>query len=170
MIAVAAYLAAVAAANLIAAAYGPSATVATAFVLIGFDFTCRDYLQQRWEGPGLWWRMLGLIAAGGAISWAVNADAARIALASTVSFVLAGSIDAVVFALIGRRVHRLYRWNGTNLVGAGIDSLLFPTLAFGALIPAVVLGQYAAKVLGGLVWSLVIVGGGRALPVRREAS
>jgi queuosine precursor transporter len=169
LIAVIAYLAAIAVANLLAVTYGPSVTVITAFVLIGFDFTCRDWLQARWEGRTLWLRMLALIAAGGAISWLVNRDAAPIAVASTVSFVVAGSIDAVVFALIGRRVHRLYRWNGTNLVGAGVDSLLFPTLAFGALIPAVVIGQYAAKVAGGLLWSLLIVGGMRALPVRRGA-
>ena len=170
MISVVAYLAAIAAANLLAATYGPSITIATAFVLIGFDFTCRDYLQARWEGRTLWLRMLALIAAGGLISWLVNRDAAQIAVASTASFVLASGVDAVVFALIGKRVHRLYRWNGTNLVGAGIDSLLFPTLAFGALIPAVVVGQYAAKVVGGLVWSLLIVGGNRALSVRRRAA
>ncbi len=168
MIAVAAYLVAIAAANLLAATYGPSVTVVTAFVLIGFDFTCRDYLQGNWEsGRGLWLRMFALIATGGLISYVINRDAAQIALASTVSFVLASGVDAIVFALVGRRVHRLYRWNGTNLVGAGIDSLLFPTLAFGTLIPAVVIGQYLAKVAGGLVWSVVLI---RAVPVRREAS
>lgn len=167
MIAVGSYLAAIAAANLVATAFGPGATVATAFVLIGFDFTCRDYLQQTWEGGALWVKMLALITAGGLISWLVNRDTAQIAVASTVAFVLSSSIDAAVFALIGRRVGRMVRWNGTNLVGAGIDSLLFPTLAFGSLIPAVVVGQYVAKVAGGLVWSVVIT---RAVPVRRQAA
>jgi queuosine precursor transporter len=167
VIAVLAYLAAIAAANLLAAQLGPSATVATAFLLIGFDFSCRDYLQARWEGGRLWLRMFALIAVGGLISWFLNAGSAQIAVASTVAFVLASSLDAMVFALIGKRVRRFLRWNGTNLVGAGIDSILFPTLAFGAILPAVVVGQYVAKVAGGLLWSVVLI---RALPLRLRAS
>lgn len=167
MTAVGFYLAAIASANLLAATFGPNVTIVVAFSLIGFDFSCRDYLQQRWEGRSLWLRMLGLIAAGGFISYAINASAAQIAVASTVSFTLASSIDAVAFAFIGRRVGRFMRWNGTNLVGAGIDSVLFPTLAFGVLLPPIVLAQYAAKVAGGLLWSVVLI---RALPVRRPAS
>ena len=158
MIAVIAYLLAIAIANILASTYGPSITIFTSFVLIGFDFSCRDYLQQRWEGGRLWFRMFALIAAGGIISYVINADSARIAVASCVSFSVASGIDAIVFALIGRKVHKFYRWNGTNLVGAGIDSILFPTLAFGVLLPAVVIGQYVAKVLGGLFWSVILIG------------
>ena len=110
--------------------------------------------------------MLILIGAGGLLSYVLNRDAAQIALASTVAFVLSSSVDAVVFALLPR-VGRFLRWNGTNLVGAAIDSLLFPTLAFGALIPAVVVGQYVAKVFGGVLWSLVLI---HAVPVRRSSS
>ena len=165
MIAVTAYLAAIAAANLLAAQFGPSITVVVAFVLIGFDFSCRDYLQAKWEGRQLWLRMLLLITAGGAISYLLNRDAAQIAVASTVAFVLSSGIDAIVFALIGKKVGRFLRWNGTNLVGAGIDSVLFPTIAFGSLLPAIVIGQYVAKVVGGLIWSLVLI---RALPQRRS--
>ena len=167
MPAVLVYLAAIAAANLLAAQIGPSVTIASAFVLIGFDFSCRDYLQARWEGRTLWLRMVALITAGGLISYVLNRDAAQIAVASTVAFVLSSSVDAVVFALIGKRVGRFLRWNGTNIIGAGIDSILFPTLAFGALMPAVVVGQYVAKVAGGLLWSLVLI---HALPVRRSAA
>lgn len=154
---IAAYLAAIVAANLTISALGPPAAIPVAFLLIGFDFSARDALQARWEGGALWPRMVALIAVGGALSYLVNASAAQIAVASTVSFVVASAIDAVVFALIGRKVGRFLRWNGTNLVGAGIDSLLFPTLAFGSLLPAIVLGQYAAKVAGGVIWSLALI-------------
>ena len=164
---VALYLAAVVAANLTVAAFGPSVTVVNAFLLIGFDLTSRDYLQQRWEGANLWPRMAVLIGAGGALSYIMNANAAPIAIASTVSFVASGSLDAVVFALVGKRVGRMLRWNGTNLVGAGIDSLVFPTLAFGSILPAIVIGQYLAKVGGGFLWSVVLT---RAVPLRRQAS
>lgn len=40
-------------------------------------------------------------------------------------------------------------------VMARIDSIL-PTLAFGVLMPQIVLAQFAAKVAGGAVWAWVI--------------
>ena len=46
--------------------------------------------------------------------------------------------------------------NGSNIVGAAADSLIFPTLAFGAFLPWVVLGQFVAKVAGGALWALVL--------------
>jgi uncharacterized PurR-regulated membrane protein YhhQ (DUF165 family) len=52
------------------------------------------------------------------------------------------------------------RWsikvNGSNVVSAAADSLIFPTLAFGALLPWIVLGQFVAKVAGGALWSIVL--------------
>jgi len=37
-----------------------------------------------------------------------------------------------------------------------VDSLLFPTLAFGAVMPAIIAGQFFAKVAGGFFWSLIL--------------
>jgi hypothetical protein len=37
-----------------------------------------------------------------------------------------------------------------------VDSVLFPTIAFGAFLPAIVLGQFVAKVAGGAVWSWIL--------------
>jgi hypothetical protein len=149
------YLAAVVAANLSVAAFGPGATILNAFLFIGLDLTARDRLHDAWSGRRLWFRMALLIAAGGAISYALNRDAAQIAVASTVAFVVAGALDAAVYALLGDR-SRLLRVNGSNVVGAAADSLIFPTLAFGGFLPLIVLGQFAAKCLGGLFWSLVL--------------
>lgn len=159
-----AYLAAVVAANLSVAAFGPSVTILNAFLFIGFDLTARDRLHERWTGRGLWWRMALLIAAGGAISFVINRDAAQIAVASTVAFVVAGALDATAYAVLGDR-SRLLRVNGSNVVGAAADSLIFPTLAFGGFLPLIVLGQFAAKVLGGFAWSLIL-----AVPLRRSAA
>jgi hypothetical protein len=161
---VALYLAAVVAANLSVAAFGPGATILNAFLFIGLDLTARDRLHDAWSGRRLWFRMALLIAAGGAISYALNRDAAQIAVASTVAFVVAGVLDAAAYALLGDR-SRLLRVNGSNVVGAAADSLIFPTLAFGGFLPVIVLGQFAAKVLGGLFWSLVL-----AVPLRRRAA
>jgi hypothetical protein len=44
----------------------------------------------------------------------------------------------------------------SNVAGAAVDSLIFPTLAFGALMPAIVLAQFAAKVAGGAVWAYLM--------------
>lgn len=161
---VALYLAAIVAANLSVAAFGPGASVLNAFLFIGFDLTTRDRLHARWEGRNLWPRMALLIAAGGAISYLLNRDAGQIALASTVAFVVAGSLDAATYALLGGRPW-FQRVQASNVVGAAADSLIFPTLAFGGFLPLIVLGQFAAKVAGGLVWSLVL-----AVPVRRRAA
>jgi uncharacterized PurR-regulated membrane protein YhhQ (DUF165 family) len=52
----------------------------------------------------------------------------------------------------------MVRANGSNVVGALVDSILFPTIAFGFgafLLPVVAL-QFAAKVAGGAVWSFVM--------------
>jgi uncharacterized PurR-regulated membrane protein YhhQ (DUF165 family) len=43
-----------------------------------------------------------------------------------------------------------------NSVGALIDSIVFPTIAFGSLMPLIVLAQFAAKVLGGSMWGYLL--------------
>ena len=159
------YLAAVVAANLSIVAFGPAASVVNAFLFIGLDLTTRDALHDRWQGRQLVFRMGALIAAGGVLSYVLNADAGPIAVASMVAFTLAATADAVTYALLGRRSH-LVRVNGSNVVGAAVDSLVFPTLAFGAILPAIVLGQFAAKVAGGFMWSVVL----DALSIRRRAA
>lgn len=151
---VAAYLAAITAANLTIAALGPSAAVWVAFLLIGFDLTCRDALHERWRDH-LAARMALLVAAGSALTWAANPGAGQVALASAAAFGLAAAADGLTYQLLRERSWWV-RVNGSNLVGAAIDSLVFPTVAFGALLPLVVLGQFAAKVAGGAVWSVVL--------------
>jgi hypothetical protein len=146
-----AYLIAIVAANLSVAHWGVVAEIPTAFVFIAFDLTVRDALHIRWHGNSLAWRMGLLIATGSAISYAINADAARIAIASCVAFGAASAGDALVFHWL--RGSWLKRANGSNVVGAAIDSLLFPTIAFGVIMPVIIIGQFAAKVVGGAIWA-----------------
>lgn len=150
-----AYLAAIVAANLTIAAFGPSAAIVVAFVFVGFDLVCRDALHDRWAGPALWPKMLVLVAAGGALSYLLNASAGQIAIASTVAFAAAALADAVVYHALRRR-RFLERANGSNVVGAAVDSILFPTIAFGAFLPAIVLGQFLAKVAGGALFAYIL--------------
>lgn len=160
---VALYLAAIVAANLIVTAYGPSVSVVTAFVFVAFDLTARDHLHDRWRGRRLWPRMALLIAAGSALAFVANPASAQIGLASCLAFAAASVADAMVYASL-ERSSWLVRVNGSNVVSSLVDSIVFPTIAFGAFLPAIVVGQAVAKIAGGALWSLVL----RALPVRRR--
>ena len=149
------YLAAIVTANLAVARFGPGSSVIIAFLFIGLDLTLRDRLHDSWRGRGLAWRMGLLIGTGGVISYLVNVDAGRIAVASTVAFAGAATVDAVVYHMLGHRPF-MVRANGSNVPAAAVDSILFPTIAFGSFLPWIVLGQFAAKVGGGFLWSLVL--------------
>lgn len=150
-----AYLAAIVAANLSIAAFGPSASIINAFLFIGLDLTARDRLHEEWQ-TGRAWKMALLIAAGGALSYVLNRDAAQIAIASSVAFTAAALTDWLMYSALGDRA-RLVRVNGSNVVSAAVDSAIFPAIAFGfPLLWTVMLGQWLAKVAGGALWSLVL--------------
>ena len=149
------YVLAIVAANLSVAAFGPWVSPINSFLLIGLDLSLRDRLHDRWAGRGLWWRMLLLISGAGAISYALNPAAGQIAVASVVAFVLAGFADAAVYQGLRRKAW-LVRSNGSNVAGAGVDSIAFPTIAFGSVMPEIIALQFAAKVGGGFVWSLLL--------------
>ena len=150
------YLAAIVAANLLVAWQGAWITPYTAFAFIGLDLTAKDYLQDKWTRNGLIWRMGLLIAAGSFLSWVLNRQAGRIALASFAAFAVSSTIDTLIYAIVRGEKWRKVGWS--NLGGAISDSLVFPTLAFGLpLDPTIVYGQAAAKLAGGLFWSLVLL-------------
>lgn len=151
MIFVLMYLSAIVAANLTVAAWGPSMVIINAFLFIGLDLTARDRLHDYWRGHHLVAKMAALILAGSLLSWGINQSAGRIAVASAVAFAVAAALDALIYAAAIRRP-AFVRVNGSNLAGAAADSLIFPALAFGVFLPWVILGQFVAKVAGGLVW------------------
>lgn len=155
MIYVSAYLVAIVLANLSVLYFGPSAVYVNAFLFIGLDLTSRDKLHEAWRGNNLFLKMLVLVLAGSALSYLLNRDVYQIALASTVAFGLAAITDSIVYQLLSRR-NRIIRINGSNIPSALVDSLVFPTIAFGSFSAVIVVGQFVAKVLGGFVWSLVI--------------
>lgn len=151
------YLIAIILANLSVAIFGrnfPQITIVNALLFIGLDLTARDQLHEAWRGRGLLPKMLALIAAGSALSWLLNRAAGPVALASFTAFAAAAGVDTLVYQLLGR-YPRWLRVNGSNVPSAAVDSLIFPTLAFGALLWPIVLGQFLAKTLGGFLWSLL---------------
>lgn len=135
--------------------FGPNASIVNAFLFIGMDLSTRDKLHDAWNGRGLVWKMTALIAAGSLLSYLLNRSAGPIALASFVAFAAAATVDAIAYHFLRDRA-RLVRVNGSNVFSAAVDSLVFPTLAFGGLNLAITLGQFTAKVAGGFVWSLIL--------------
>ena len=156
---IAIYLGAITGANLLVAMAGEEnaswAMPLIAFVLIGLDLALRDGLHEAWRGDGLVWKMGALIGAGGLLSYLINPASGQIALASALAFAGGASADALVWHA-GKRWDYLKRANASNVAGAGVDSFLFPFLAFGAWLPVAVLGQFVAKAAGGAVWSALI--------------
>ena len=149
-IAILIYAAAMTLANLSVAAFGPAISPLNAFVLIGLDLALRDWLHVRLKA----WQMLALIVAAGALTYLLNPAAGKIAVASPVAFTAAALVDWATFARL--RGTWLFRANGSNVAGAAVDSLIFPTLAFGALMPHIVALQFVAKVAGGALWAWVL--------------
>ncbi len=157
-LAIAIYSAAMIGANLSVAAFGPAISPLNSFLLIGLDLALRDWLHVRLRIG----QMGALIAATGALTFLLNPAAGKIAVASSVAFTAAALVDWATFAKL--RGSWLRRANGSNLAGAAVDSLLFPTLAFGALMPHIVALQFAAKVAGGALWAWAL-----ARPSNRNA-
>jgi uncharacterized PurR-regulated membrane protein YhhQ (DUF165 family) len=149
------YVAALVVANLAVAHFGPGASPFIAFLLIGMDLTLRDRLHEQWRGKHLAARLGLLIVAAGAVSYLLNPASGRIAVASVVAFVVAAAVDSIVYQALIRRPF-LQRSNASNAAGAVADSLIFPTIAFGAFLPLIVVLQIAAKVAGGWIWSLIL--------------
>ena len=149
------YLLSIVAANLLVAALGPKMSIVNAFLFIGLDLTCRDKLHEAWHGRGLVWKMGALIASGSILSYALNRNAGMIAIASFVAFACAAVADTIIYHVLHEREY-LVKVNGSNVAGAAVDSIVFPTVAFGGFLPLIVLGQFAAKVGGGAVWSVML--------------
>ena len=147
------YLLAVVAANLTVAAFGSVSVLPVAFGFVGFTMVARDRLHDRWYKDGLSWKMGTLVVAGGAISFLLNADALRVAVASSVAFAASEAVNAAVYApMLRRKWPWLARVNAGNVPNALVDSAVFIGITFGFL-PWLILGQVVVKVFGGFVWS-----------------
>ena len=151
---IALWLGAITAANLISAEFGPEASIYNAFFLIGLTLVLRDRLHDIWHSNRVL-KMGALIVVGSAFAYLVTPDAGRIGLASGVAFLCAESVDALVYHSV-RFWPWLERSNFSNFFGAAVDSLVFPTIAFGGVMWGITVGQFTAKVAGALLFTLAI--------------
>ncbi len=149
------YIASLVAANLLVALIGPWFSVINSFVLIGLDLTLRDKLHDRWDGNPL--KIGSLIVVAGAISYLLNPASGQIAIASVVAFCLSMVADSLVYQKLKDEPWDK-RTTASNLAGAGVDSIAFPTIAFGGLMPEIVAMQFVSKVVGGFVWTKLLKG------------
>lgn len=150
------YIAALVAANLLVAWLGPWFSLVNAFVLIGLDLSLRDKLHDLWEGHKLAIKMGGLIATASIISYAINPATGMIAFASMAAFSLSMVADSLAYQYLKGK-DWMVRVNGSNTAGALVDSIVFPTIAFGGLMLEIVALQFIAKVGGGYIWSKILV-------------
>jgi len=137
-------------ANLSIATFGVWVSPINAFLFIGLDLALRDWLQMHIKA----WQMALLIAVSGVLTYALNQDAGMISVASAASFTLAALADWAVFYKVTGSWFK--RANASNVAGAAVDSVAFPTIAFGVLMPEIIALQFSAKVAGGYVWSVLL--------------
>lgn len=147
---IALYAAAIILANLLVAQFGPQVTPINAFFLIGLDLALRNYLSLKMNKT----QMAAMIVGTGLLSYLINPASGLIAIASGVAFTAAALAD---WATFNTATGSWFKRNlAGNSVGALVDSVVFPTLAFGSLMPVIVLAQFAAKVAGGSAWGWLI--------------
>ena len=150
ILAILAYAFAMTAANLLIVKFGVWMSPVNSFFLIGLTLVLRDWLHIRLKA----WQMALLITASGAITYLLNPAAAQIAIASSLAFTLAAIVDWAIF--VKAKGTWFKRSNVSNVAGAAVDSVAFPTIAFGVLMPEIVLAQFASKIVGGYIWSVLL--------------
>jgi uncharacterized PurR-regulated membrane protein YhhQ (DUF165 family) len=106
-------------------------------VFIGLTFSFRDFAQRHWGKKAVWYWMI----AATIITLFLNI---KIALASVSAFLIAETIDWLIFSFSTLSFKR--RIVVSNLVSTPIDSAVFVTLAFGWYFPAI-WGQAVVKLL-----------------------
>jgi len=141
--------------NLITAHFGPIASPFVAFFGIGLEFVLRDALHEKWHGKNLKIKTLGLIFLGGIVTYILNHNAGMICVASVLAFSVALLVDAIVYEIVYRKP-MLIKMNTSNVFSSLADSIIFPCVAFGHIMPLIIIGQFIAKVFGGFLWSIVI--------------
>jgi uncharacterized PurR-regulated membrane protein YhhQ (DUF165 family) len=150
IIAIFTYAFAMTAANLLIIKFGVWMSPINSFFLIGLTLVLRDWLHVKLKT----WQMGLLIVSSGLITYALNPSSAQIAIASSLAFTLSAIVDWTVFAKV--KGNWFKRSNASNVAGAAVDSIAFPTIAFGVLMPEIVLAQFASKIVGGYVWSIAL--------------
>lgn len=132
------------AANLLVATFGPAITPLNALFLISADIVIRDRLQYKY---GFSTSVMCCVIAGG-ITIALQHDSGMIAVASMVSVILSGIASAISFRFKSGSFYS--KSVPASVVAAAVDSIAFPLIAFGSVMPLITVAQFSAKTLGAM--------------------
>lgn len=110
-------------------------------VFVGLTFSFRDYVQRYWGDKACW---IWMLAATG-ITFLFNK---QIALASVSAFLISEGVDWFAFKTLKMPFKK--RVYISNLFSCPLDSLIFVTIAFGWVWPAI-WGQALIKYAAGLL-------------------
>ena len=120
----------------------PGIAAPSGVVVIGIALVLRDLVQRR---LGLTWSLVA-IAGGALISWLISPP--QLVLASVVAFLFSELADTLVFTPLQRR-GLVLAVLASGLIGIGVDSVLFLTVAFGSL-------NFLAGQIIGKFWALLV--------------
>lgn len=110
-------------------------------IFVGLTFSFRDFVQRRWGDKACWlWMIFATM-----ITFMLNK---QIALASVSAFAISEAVDWGIFKFF--KVSLRKRIMFSNLISCPLDSMIFVTLAFGWVWPAI-WGQALIKYLSGLL-------------------
>ena len=110
-------------------------------VWIGLTFSLRDFVQRSWGDWATWVWMIAASVLTLFFNW-------QVAVASVAAFLVSESVDWFAFRVL--RKDFLWRVVLSNLVSCPLDSLIFVSLVFGPVWPAI-WGQALVKYLSGLL-------------------
>jgi uncharacterized PurR-regulated membrane protein YhhQ (DUF165 family) len=127
----------------------PGIFAPAAVYVVGVTLVIRDFLQDALNSRA---GMIVLIAAGSLVSALVNP---HLAIASGAAFLIAETLDYLIYTPLRERDGRLVGIAVSNAVSIPVDSLIFLWLAFGSL--AFLPGQIIGKSLATLA-AIVVIG------------
>jgi hypothetical protein len=145
------YLAAFILSNYIVLWFGSVGLIFTALFLIPFDFVMRCIFHETWKGFELIAKMLLLVICASIITYLINQDTGKIAVASIIGFSGAQLIAGLFYQLTIKQKYFI-KVNGSDALGIIFDSIAFQLFAFGLIDWKIFLSQFFLKVAGGLFW------------------
>lgn len=122
-------------------------------IFIGLTFSLRDFVQREF-GHKVWFFMIlsmVLTTISGIYLSNLPIPMWKVALASSVAFIISEGVDWLVYSLISKNM--VFRITVSNLFSTPIDSILFVGIAFGSFnfFNPPVYGQAIIKYLSGLL-------------------
>lgn len=154
--AVLAYLLCIVLANVLVASLGWVGMVVASVLLLPFDMTLKDHLQERWHGRSLLPRMATLIFVGSVASAVIAPSTATVATGSFVAFACGSFVDTLVFEFGRDRMSRQHRSIASNVACAVVDTVVFQLIVFSVVTPEMVVAQIVMKAFGGVVWPMIL--------------